>query len=81
VETKLVYGVKKLESQIWLSAVIIGVHKARCTYDLVVIDANKHQVVPLAIQVEHDNIREQNVNLNGNLRYLKVCLGGFIFFT
>ena len=61
------YGVKNLEHQIWLSAVIIGAHRARCTYDLVVIDAHKHQVVQIALQVEHDNIREQNLNLNGNL--------------
>ena len=77
VQTKVVYDVKILERERWIAAVVIGVHTARSTYDLVVIDAHKHQVVPIALQVELANIRKHN--MDGNVFSLQVCLVGDFF--
>ena len=77
VQTKVVDDVNILERERWIAAVVIGVHTARSTYDLVVIDAHKHQVVPIALQVELANIRKHN--MDGNVSSLQVCFVGDFF--
>ena len=54
----------------WLLAVITKVHEVRRSVDLVVMDAEKHQVVPVAVQVPMKNIKPQNKKGINNFRTL-----------